>query len=610
VVRRFRRGGGTAVAPPPSSPVTKVIVAVHGVGDQYSYATIQSVVKRFCGFYHEPAGIPLGNFHTGQPAFSISPPYPPDPFGRFAFAEVYWAKVPRTLVDDKHTLEEAKKWARTIVERLRMRWRAKGRKGGCGERDFRLLEQVLTEMIQTIAVLDRICFLADKTGLFTFDLRQLLEDYLGDVQIVTEFAQQRAEILQTFAKVMSDVHQAYPSADIYLVAHSEGTVVSFLGLLQAYNEPVADWAEQVRGFMTLGSPIDKHLTMWPELFTEKPPARLPSKRVEWRNYYDHGHPIGFALDDARAWLRMRKRESVFNFSDAHDFGFTRYAFPGKAHVDYWEDDGVFDHFISTVVNAPFGPTGETLVEGSSDPPGDRRLNQFLSYVLPYAGVVALVVVAAYVLFKAVTDALYPSEELYRSKSFVAGEVAVTALLISGITVTARIPRLTRNTFWWAVACLVGVVTSTVYFWNVHAADLLHKVGLWVSDAQSAPTLAILLVALVFGVSTLLPSWGMVPLMVLGTAAIVSKLTYNLRTTQDPAAIGPLWPVFIAGLAFLYLWRLAALLFDLVFVWHLYVRHARVLQRIDEVLGGSRARKRTGKWGKAVSPSLEAPQVQR
>jgi len=606
----IQTGGGSAVVPPPSSSVTKIIVAVHGVGDQYSYATIQSVVKRFCGFYHEPAGIPLGNFHTGQAAFSISPPYPPDPFGRFAFAEVYWAKIPRTLVDDKHTLEEAKKWARTIVERLRMRWRAKGRKGGCREKDFRLLEQVLTEMIQTIAVLDRICFLADKAGLFTFDLRKLLEDYLGDVQIVTEFAQQRGEILQTFAKVMSDVHRVYPSAEIYLVAHSEGTVVSFLGLLQAYSDPVADWAERVRGFMTLGSPIDKHLTMWPELFTESPPARLPSRKVEWRNYYDHGDPIGFALDDARAWLRTRKWEGVFNFTDAHDFGFTRYPFPGKAHVDYWNDDSVFDHFISTVVNAPSGSTGEPPAEGSKAPPGNRLLNQFLSYVLPYAGVMALVVVAAYVLYKAVTDAIDPNGELYQSKSLVSKEVGITALLIAGITVTARIPRLSRSALWWGLACLVGVVTSTVYFWNVHPSDLLQELGLGISDARSAPALAILLVALVFGLSTLLPSLGMVPLMVLGTSAIVGKLAYNLWVTRDPAAIGALWPVLIATLAFLYLWWLAALLFDLVFIWHLYVRHARVLRRIDEVLGGSRVRRTTRHRGKAVLPSLDAPQVQR
>jgi hypothetical protein len=46
----------TTPAPPPVSAtpdhrVKKVIVAVQGVGDQYSFATLQSVVNQFCRFY-------------------------------------------------------------------------------------------------------------------------------------------------------------------------------------------------------------------------------------------------------------------------------------------------------------------------------------------------------------------------------------------------------------------------------------------------------------------------------------------------------------------------------------------------------------------------------
>jgi hypothetical protein len=300
----------------------------------------------FCSFYNQPAGIPLENFHTGRTTFSLPDPYPREPFARFAFAEVYWAKIPRTVVDDKHTLEESKKWARTIVERLRLRWQLKGRKGGCHERDFRLVKQVLSEMIQTIPVLDRVCFLGERAGLFSFDLRKLLEDYLGDVQIVTEFESGRVEILDAFRDLMQDAHKTFPAAEIYVIAHSEGTVVSFLAFLNAFREePEPDWVNSVRGLMTLGSPIDKHLVLWPELFGEGPPRHTPDQKIDWRNYYDRGDPIGFALDDARAWLKMHNWEGVFNFPADHDYGFTRYPFPGKAHVDYWTDDAVFGHFI-------------------------------------------------------------------------------------------------------------------------------------------------------------------------------------------------------------------------------------------------------------------------
>jgi hypothetical protein len=43
-------------------------------------------------------------------------------------------------------------------------------------------------------------------------------------------------------------------------------------------------------------------------------------------------------------------------------------------------------------------------------------------------------------------------------------------------------------------------------------------------------------------------------------------------------------VFLATAAFLYLWWLAALTFDLVFVWHLHIRQARALARMDEIIG--------------------------
>src|SRR5262249_17722516 len=50
-----------------------------------------------------------------------------------------------------------------------------------------------------------------------------------------------------------------------------------------------------------------------------------------------------------------------------------------------------------------------------------------------------------------------------------------------------------------------------------------------------------------------------------TAAMISL-------SEAAPASGPIWPVVLAGAAFLYLWWLAALTFDLSFVWHLYIRY--------------------------------------
>lgn len=55
--------------------------------------------------------------------------------------------------------------------------------------------------------------------------------------------------------------------------------------------------------------------------------------------------------------------------------------------------------------------------------------------------------------------------------------------------------------------------------------------------------------------------------------------------------GPLWPVFLAGAAFLYLWWLAALLFDLVVVWHLYIRSSLINTRIRAMMAPAGSGKR-------------------
>ena len=62
----------------------------------------------------------------------------------------------------------------------------------------------------------------------------------------------------------------------------------------------------------------------------RPPARLPTEEYGGQ-LYDHGDPIGFALDDARAWLGAHGWTDVFNFTNepGHDNGFTRNRFPAR-----------------------------------------------------------------------------------------------------------------------------------------------------------------------------------------------------------------------------------------------------------------------------------------
>jgi hypothetical protein len=578
-------GGTIAELPGEDHRVRKVIVAVHGVGDQYNFATIQSVVNQFCRFRGQPAAVPLGRFH-GKPRFSISPPFPPGTFDDLAFAEVYWAKVPREVSGDEHTIEESKKWAGTLVERLRLGWHLGGERPGYLNADYDRISMVVREMIQTLAVLERLSFLATQAGLFTFNLKKLLENYLADVQIVTEFDTARETILKEFRTTMSDLSDTYPTADIYLIAHSEGTVVSLLGLLEAgRQDPPPKWLAQVAGFMTIGSPIDKHLILWPGLFGRTPPSAScnPGRPIEWCNYFDRGDPIGFNLDGLRQWIGTTGWNRVFNFTPEHDFGFVRYPFPGKAHIDYWDDPEVFGHFIETVVkdNPAGGKQPDADARSERRPPATRRLKEVLSYVIPYLIVSALIVTGVYFVYRSVDGALEPEVAMSLRTAFQL--VTSASLLVLGVTVAARVPRLTRDSHARFLAGAVGVILAIA---GIQVGQEMEGAPDFITRVPNVVYFGaiLFLIALTLVTTATWPSLGLKPLIALGTATLALFVGLGLAELSADQ-LGPVWPVIVAFAVFLYLWWLAALILDLVLIWHLVIHSkSRVPESLARMAG--------------------------
>ena len=111
-----------AASPSESPPVQQILVAVHGIGDQFSFETIQLVVYQFCRYFGQPSALPLGRFHSKKVEdegayFMQSPPDPELP-ANLGFAEIYWADIPRRLAKEGYSLEESRKWARTLVDRV------------------------------------------------------------------------------------------------------------------------------------------------------------------------------------------------------------------------------------------------------------------------------------------------------------------------------------------------------------------------------------------------------------------------------------------------------------------------------------------------------------
>ena len=236
----------------------KIIVGVHGIGDQVRYETIQAISYQFCRHYKIPTAVPLGSFYNNKNDGIVLLPWGAD---TLYLTEAYWADIARKPETEGYTLEETKQWARTIVERFRTRVnqykvqssfaKNKAQTGkinilnkdvlyldrGNGKPDkvslnYRMIRSVLYEAIDTIDVLEKLLFVAGKAGIFQFNLKWILTNFLGDVQIVTEFEKYRNDIVKKFIDTVSRAHQLDTQADIFIIAHSEGTVVSFLGLLE------------------------------------------------------------------------------------------------------------------------------------------------------------------------------------------------------------------------------------------------------------------------------------------------------------------------------------------------------------------------------------------
>ncbi|SAL26108.1 hypothetical protein AWB74_01107 [Caballeronia arvi] len=624
-------------APAPDVPIAprvqKIVVAIHGIGNQLHSDTVRSVASQFGARYDPPLPVmPLGYFDIAgvgevdvrQLDLPPGGPYTPEQrefYSALGFAEVYWADIPREVVKQDDTLEESKAWGLSIVSRAQAAYMLNVDERKLEPDDFSLASGVVEEVVETVAVMQSLLAVAEKAGIFKFDLAPMLRDYVGDVQLVADFKQHRDTIVFRFHRVMERLvalvtARCQCAPEVYIVAHSEGTVISFLGILQALSTPTVhdpkdsndvistDWVQSLRGFMTIGSPIDKHILLWPKLWegmalksemqgdavtqVERPggPMTLPS-RIRWRNYYDYGDPVGFALDTARAYLDHRGCRA-FEFEPSHDIGFARYWLPGKAHTDYWTDHEVFGHFIENVV---FG--GNT-----AKVPQNRRFRSIISTAIPYLLSFALHLLAVFFIYKAVTAssdsgagaASTTPEFIYLTRS-----VFALACLLMGTTVAARLPRLVkargakRTSAWlrWRIVALLAFVAGAAIFWFVLIsgvaaflaspfADLLHRDVADPVVGKAVFVLAGLVCAISGWLAPRKPRIGRRVLVTLG--ALMMALIVGVRLWGDLAG-KPLWPVVLGGAFFLYAWWLAILIFDLAFVWHRYVRNSVALDTL-------------------------------
>jgi hypothetical protein len=84
--------------------------------------------------------------------------------------------------------------------------------------------------------------------------------------------------------------------------------------------------------MTIGSPIEVHHLLWPELWQDLRPHESLKRTplgIPWHNYYDYGDPIAYALDSTKAWMHTQGFDRHLLLAEK---GFGRSYLPGKASL--------------------------------------------------------------------------------------------------------------------------------------------------------------------------------------------------------------------------------------------------------------------------------------
>lgn len=172
--------------------------------------------------------------------------------------------------------------------------------------------------------------------------------FLGDVQMYAEHAGTKKRAIKRFNDVLKICQEQNPDADIHIIAHSLGSVLTMESICRAarrnlHNWLKPNWLKQVTTVVTLGSPIDKFLTIWEPKYEwlDNSVSINLNQKINHLNFADEQDPVGHQLDIFR---QTKAYKNLFLCKD--DQVFTRYVIPGVAHNLYWTDQPLFERIFN------------------------------------------------------------------------------------------------------------------------------------------------------------------------------------------------------------------------------------------------------------------------
>ena len=332
----------------------KHIVIVHGIGDQAPNETSINFMNHF--FRALPSG-PEYSLKVHNLISSVDPPDAKNPKFRPAFAEfkhrdgecvigfseVYWQDVTNEILKKFHKCTPIPIfiWAHAINTHFM-------------GKDFYAARDVITNLESLLSIADNLSLILKRAGIFL----KVLTRFVGDVQMYAESTDIRNAVDAHFASVLGRVDQQHRDAaielgtdldtpEIYIVAHSEGTVVAYSSLVKAAAlQPPVPWLPWVKALVTLGSPIDKHFGIWPARFRVRTAGVTTlNPRIPWFNFWDVSDPVGYGMRSLKSRPEEPPSDAEQLFDLRFDSGFARYAIPGAAHVGYWNDTAIHEQII-------------------------------------------------------------------------------------------------------------------------------------------------------------------------------------------------------------------------------------------------------------------------
>jgi hypothetical protein len=284
-----------------------------------------------------------------------------------AFSEVYWQPVPNDYSNNNNRNPPVPwfTWLHSINTRI---WRA-GPK-------YKTARSVIDNLERMLGLLKRLATIDDKSGILLGNVQRYVERLAGivnrflcEVQMYIENEDLRDNINQRFLSLLKNVGSTRGEisrrikeagletlderTDIYVVSHSEGTVMAYNSLVKAAQERESDhakhaWISSVRTLVTLGSPLDRHYAIWRDRFRTDILKKDPgNEKIRWRNYWDRNDPVGCGLQVL--FPPGTASDAAQMFAVVRDASFARYPVPWKAHVDYWKDDEIHADIISEVL---------------------------------------------------------------------------------------------------------------------------------------------------------------------------------------------------------------------------------------------------------------------